>query len=89
MGQDILFALDVASSEFLVDNKYQLKTKYKNLSTAKMVDWLVDLSNNYPIVYIEYGLAEDDWAGWQSLNNKIDNKVQLVGDDLFVTNINF
>lgn len=89
LGQDILLALDVASSEFLVDNKYQLKTEGKNLSTAEMVDWLVDLSNNYPIVSIEDGLAEDDWAGWQALNSKIGNKVQLVGDDLFVTNVNF
>lgn len=89
LGKDILLALDVASSEFLENGKYQLKTEDKSLSTSEMVDWLVDLSNNYPIVSIEDGLAEDDWDGWQNLNSKIGDKVQLVGDDLFVTNVNF
>jgi len=85
-GDDIVLALDVASSEFYKDGKYELAGEGKSLTSAEMVDYLAALADKYPIVSIEDGLDEDDWEGWKILTDKIGNKVQLVGDDLFVTN---
>ncbi len=82
----IKIALDVASTEFYEKGTYHLKGEGKKLSSAEMVDYLADLANNYPIISIEDGMAEDDWQGWTMLTEKIGDKVQLVGDDLYVTN---
>jgi len=87
INDDILLSLDVASTEFYIDNKYELKGEGKTLSSEEMVKYLEDLSNNFPIYSIEDGMSEDDWEGWIELTNKIGSKLQLVGDDLFVTNI--
>ena len=87
INDDILLSLDVASTEFFIDNKYELKGEGKTLSSEEMVKYLEDLSNNFPIYSIEDGMSEDDWEGWIELTNKIGSKLQLVGDDLFVTNI--
>ena len=87
INDDILLSLDVASTEFFIDNKYELKGEGKTLSSEEMVKYLEDLSNNFPIYSIEDGMSEDDWGGWIELTNKIGSKLQLVGDDLFVTNI--
>lgn len=88
LGKDIFFGLDVASSEFYDKEKqvYVLKSENKELTTNQMIDYLEDLVNKYPIISIEDGLAEDDWAGWKALTKRLGKKVQLVGDDLFVTN---
>ncbi len=85
-GDDIVLALDVASSEFYKDGKYELKGEGKSLSSAEMADYLADLVEKFPIVSIEDGMDEDDWEGWKILTDKIGDKCQLVGDDLFVTN---
>ena len=84
--EDIVIALDVASSEMYKDGKYHLEGEGVVKTSEKMVDYLADLCEKYPIISIEDGLAEDDWAGWKLLTKKIGKKVQLVGDDLFVTN---
>ncbi len=89
VGTDVVFALDIASSEFHKDGKYVLKAEGKEFTTDEMISFLEDLVNNYPIVSIEDGLAEDDWDGWIKLTEKIGSKVQLVGDDLLVTNTKF
>lgn len=86
VGADVVFALDAAASEFYQDGKYQLKCEGRELSSEQMVDWLEQLSNDFPIVSIEDGLAEDDWNGWKLLQERIGDRVQLVGDDLLVTN---
>ena len=86
LGQDIALSLDVASSEFYKDGKYHLQSENKQLNSAEFVDYLAAWANNYPIISIEDGLAEDDWQGWQLLTQKLGSKIQLVGDDLFVTN---
>ena len=83
-GKDVLLALDVASSEFLDKGKYQFEGR--KLSAAEMVDYYEALLGKYPILSIEDGLAENDWNGWKLLTERLGNKVQLVGDDLFVTN---
>lgn len=83
---DIKLALDVASSEFYKDGKYNLEGEGKILDKDQMVAFLKDLSDKYPIVSIEDGMSEDDWDGWKMLTKEIGNRVQLVGDDLFVTN---
>ena len=83
-GKQVSLALDVASTEFYEEGIY--KYEGKNLDSSQMISYLSGLVTNYPIVSIEDGLAEDDWDGWSSLNKEIGNKVQLVGDDLFVTN---
>ncbi len=83
-GKDVSLALDVASTEFYKDGIYCCEGK--NFDNFQMIDYLANLVNNYPIVSIEDGLAEDDWEGWSHLNKVIGDKVQLVGDDLFVTN---
>ncbi|RKQ71059.1 enolase [Litorimonas taeanensis] len=85
-GDDVMLALDVASTEFYEDGKYNLKGEGKTLSSDEFVNYLAELTTAYPILSIEDGMAEDDWDGWTNLNAKIGNKVQLVGDDLFVTN---
>lgn len=87
VGDDISLALDVASTEFYKDGKYHLAGVGKILSSDKMVDFLADLVKQYPILSIEDGLAEDDWEGWAQLTHSIGNQCQLVGDDLFVTNV--
>jgi enolase len=83
-GKDVLLALDVASSEFFDKGKYQFEGR--KLSAAEMVDYYETLIGKYPILSIEDGLAENDWSGWKLLTERLGNKVQLVGDDLFVTN---
>ncbi|MEE9412380.1 MAG: phosphopyruvate hydratase [Methylococcales bacterium] len=85
-GKDIYIGLDVASSEFYSNGKYNLDAEGKSLSAEEFIDYLADWVNNYPIISIEDGLAEDDWDGWKKQTEKLGNKVQLVGDDLFVTN---
>nr|WP_321456979.1 phosphopyruvate hydratase [uncultured Cohaesibacter sp.] len=85
-GEDVYLALDCASSEFYEDGKYNLKGEGTVLDAAGMADYLEDLVDNYPIISIEDGMAEDDWDGWKLLTEKIGGKCQLVGDDLFVTN---
>ncbi|MBQ8690881.1 MAG: phosphopyruvate hydratase [Phascolarctobacterium sp.] len=83
---DIVIALDVASSEMYKDGKYHLEGEGLVKTSEEMVEYLAELCEKYPIISIEDGLAEDDWAGWKLLTKKIGKKVQLVGDDLFVTN---
>ncbi len=85
-GEDILLGLDVASSEFFENGKYNLVGENKRLTSEQFVDFLAGWTAQYPIITIEDGLAENDWAGWKLLTERIGNKVQLVGDDLFVTN---
>ncbi|NOX27997.1 MAG: phosphopyruvate hydratase [Gammaproteobacteria bacterium] len=85
-GEDIYIGLDPASSEFYKDGKYHLESENKVLSSAEMVDYFADWAERYPILSIEDGMAEDDWDGWDLLTQRIGKKVQLVGDDLFVTN---
>ncbi|MDX1809342.1 MAG: phosphopyruvate hydratase [Sulfurospirillaceae bacterium] len=85
-GVDIAIALDTASSEFAVEGGYRLESEKRTLSSAQLVDYYVDLCNKYPIVSIEDGLSEDDWDGWKLMTEKLGDKIQLVGDDLFVTN---
>jgi enolase len=85
-GSDISIALDPAASEFYEDGEYVLASENRRLDSAAMVDFWADWVARYPIVSIEDGLAEDDWSGWSQLTAKLGNKIQLVGDDLFVTN---
>ena len=86
LGNDVVFAMDAASSEFYQDGRYELKCEGKSLSSEEMIDWLEALVNEFPIVSIEDGLAENDWSGWQQLRARIGDRIQLVGDDLLVTN---
>jgi enolase len=85
-GDDVCLALDCASTEFFKDGKYRLEGEGKTLDSAGMVRYLADLVRRYPIISIEDGMAEDDWDGWAMLTREIGDRVQLVGDDLFVTN---
>lgn len=85
-GKDIAIALDPAMSELFKDGKYTLAGEGKDLTSAELVDWWASLVASYPIVSIEDGMAEDDWDGWSALTAAIGSKIQLVGDDLFVTN---
>ncbi len=85
-GVDIAIALDVASSELVCEGGYKLESEGRTLSSAELVAYYENLCAKYPIVSIEDGLSEDDWAGWKLLTEKLGSKVQLVGDDLFVTN---
>ena len=85
-GNDILIGLDVASTEFYRDGKYHLSSEDKSFDSAQFVDYLTQMVDQYPIITIEDGMAEDDWDGWKLLSDAIGEKVQLVGDDLFVTN---
>lgn len=85
-GKDICLGLDLAASEFYKNGRYELESESKSLSSEGMVDYLVDWVNRYPIITIEDALDESDWAGWKILTEKLGDRVQLVGDDLFVTN---
>ncbi|GAB4319518.1 MAG: phosphopyruvate hydratase [Candidatus Zixiibacteriota bacterium] len=87
-GDDIVFALDPASTEFYdaKSGKYKLAGEGRELTSAEMVDFYADWADRYPIISIEDGLAEDDWEGWELLTERLGNRIQLVGDDLFVTN---
>ncbi|MCQ2049434.1 MAG: phosphopyruvate hydratase [Candidatus Saccharibacteria bacterium] len=85
-GTDVAVAMDIASSEFHEGDKYILKTNNETKNAAKMIDWYAELIEKYPIVSIEDGLAEDDWDNWKIMTEKMGDKIQLVGDDLFVTN---
>ncbi|RCX24890.1 phosphopyruvate hydratase [Thioalbus denitrificans] len=85
-GEDVWIGLDTASSEFYRDGKYELASEGRSLSSAEMVDYLEDWVNRYPILTIEDGMAENDWEGWKLLTDRLGKRVQLVGDDLFVTN---
>ena len=87
-GKDIMLAMDVASSEFYNDEtkKYDLKSEGKSLTAEEMIAFYTDLCNKYPIISIEDGLDQNDWAGWKKLTEALGDRVQLVGDDLFVTN---
>lgn len=85
-GKDIMLAIDAASSEFYKDGRYELAGEGKTKTAAEMVDFYEELVNKYPIISIEDGLAEEDWDGWKVLTERLGKKVQLVGDDLFVTN---
>jgi enolase len=89
VGGDVVFGIDAASSEFYENGKYNLKSEGKLLSSDEMVDWLVMLSEKYPIVSMEDALDQEDWEGWKKLTEKIGEKIQLVGDDLLVTNTKF
>ena len=87
IGKDILIALDVAASELYSKNKYTLAAENNaKLSSTQMIDYLSGLAAKFPIISIEDGLAEDDWSGWKKLTEKLGHRVQIVGDDLFVTN---
>jgi enolase len=86
-GDDIALALDVASSEFFADGRYSLGGEGRDLSPSDLVGLLADLCGRYPIVSVEDGCAEEDWDGWSELTKAVGDRVQLVGDDLFVTNV--
>lgn len=85
-GEDIRLAIDAASSEFYKDGKYNLASEGKSLTSAEMVAYYESLLDKYPIISIEDGLAEDDWEGWKLMTEKLGKRIQIVGDDLFVTN---
>jgi enolase len=85
-GEDIYLALDCAATEYFKGGKYEMKGEGKSLTSAENVDWLAGLAADYPIISIEDGMAEDDWDGWKMLTERLGKSVQLVGDDLFVTN---
>lgn len=86
-GVDIKIAMDIAASEFYDDNHYKLKTNGDWKSADDMINWYDWIVNNYPVVSIEDGLAENDWSNWKILTERLGDKIQLVGDDLFVTNV--
>ena len=85
-GKEFFIAIDAASSEYYKDGKYVLEHEGKTLTAAEMVDFFEDWVNKYPIISIEDGMAEEDWEGWKLMTERLGKKVQLVGDDLFVTN---
>ncbi|MEH6654333.1 phosphopyruvate hydratase [Loktanella salsilacus] len=85
-GEDIFLALDCAATEYYKNGKYEMVGEGKSLTSEENVDYLAQLASDYPIISIEDGMSEDDWDGWKALTDRIGNKVQLVGDDLFVTN---
>jgi enolase len=85
-GNQVALALDPASSEFFEDGKYVLRKEGRTLSPPEMVQFYTDLADEFPIISIEDGMAEDDWDGWKELTERLGNRIQLVGDDLFVTN---
>ena len=87
-GEQIAIALDVAASELVCDGGYRLDSENRTVTSEELANYYVDLCAKYPIVSIEDGLSEDDWDGWKVLTEKLADKVQLVGDDLFVTNVN-
>jgi len=85
-GEDIMIAIDAASSEFYKNGKYELTSEGKSLSSEELIDVFAEWCKKYPIISIEDGMAEDDWDGWKKLTERLGDKIQLVGDDLFVTN---
>ena len=85
-GKDVVFALDCASSEFYKDGHYHLAAEGLTLTSAQFVDYLENLVNKYPLISIEDGMSEHDWAGWQLLTQRLGKRIQIVGDDIFVTN---
>ncbi len=85
-GEDIYLALDCAATEYFKDGKYDLAGEGKTLTSDENVAYLAALVDDYPIISIEDGMSEDDWDGWKALTEALGDKVQLVGDDLFVTN---
>jgi len=85
-GEDIFLALDCAATEYFRGGRYEMKGEGKSLTSAENVDWLAGLAADYPIISIEDGMAEDDWDGWALMTSDLGKKIQLVGDDLFVTN---
>ena len=85
-GEDVRIAIDAASSEFYENGKYEMKGEGKSFTSAEIVDYYANLCEKFPIFSIEDGVAEDDWEGWKILTDKLGSKIQLVGDDLFVTN---
>ena len=85
-GSEVMLAIDVASSEFYKDGKYVIAGENKEFNNTEMCEWLADFCKRYPIYSIEDGMAESDWDGWKMLTNRLGDDVQLVGDDLFVTN---
>jgi len=87
LGEDVLLALDCAASEYFKDGAYLMVGEGKTLSSAENAEFLAGLAADYPIASIEDGMSEDDWDGWRLLTEKLGNRVQLVGDDLFVTNV--
>ncbi len=87
LGEDIVLAIDPASTEFYQDGTYNLKGEGKELSVDEMIDWYAAAFDQYPIMSVEDGLAEDDWDGWHKLTERFGDRIQLVGDDLFVTNV--
>lgn len=87
LGQDICIAMDIASSEFYNEDHYELKTNGDWKSTEDLINWYTWILDNYPVVSIEDGLGENDWEGWKILTEKLGDRCQLVGDDLFVTNV--
>ena len=87
LGEDVWLALDCASTEFFNDGAYRMEGEGKTLTPGEMAEYLADLASNYPIASIEDGMAEDDMAGWKALTDQLGQRVQLVGDDLFVTNV--
>ena len=87
-GEQIAIALDVAASEIVADGGYRLESENRTVSSAELVDYYADLCAKYPIVSIEDGLSEDDWDGFKLMTEKLGDKIQIVGDDLFVTNVN-
>jgi enolase len=87
IGKDISLALDAAASEFYIDGAYRLESEDRTLTSDEMVEYFKGLTKKYPIVSIEDGLAENDWEGWEVLNSELGSKIQIVGDDLTVTNI--
>ncbi|MHB9003974.1 MAG: phosphopyruvate hydratase [Coriobacteriia bacterium] len=87
LGEQVRFALDPAATEFFKDGKYVLAGEGRELSSAEMVDFWADLVERYPIISIEDGMAEEDWDGWKLLTERLGDKIQIVGDDLFVTNV--
>ncbi|MDD1723552.1 MAG: phosphopyruvate hydratase, partial [Methanospirillum sp.] len=85
-GKDISLAMDPASSEFFSEGSYTLKSEGRSLSSEEMIGYYADLTDSFPVISIEDGLAEDDWSGWVRMTRELGRKIQLVGDDLFVTN---
>ncbi|MGO4986826.1 phosphopyruvate hydratase [Gallicola sp. Sow4_E12] len=86
-GKDAYIAMDIAATEFFEDGKYNLKGEGRVLTPDEMIDYLEEMVDKYPIISIEDGLSEDDWDGWKKLTDRLGGKIQLVGDDLFVTNV--
>jgi enolase len=89
LGQDISLAVDVAASEFFEGGWYKLQADKKQLSNGEMISWYRDLTHQFPIVSVEDGLSEDDWAGWSDMTRQMGASLQIVGDDLLVTNVKY